>query len=300
MSGLQTTALAVLLFALGGAIGSFLNVVIFRLPRAESLVYPGSRCLSCGHSLGFLDLFPVLSYLWARGRCRYCGRGFSSRYMFVELFTGLACVGAWYMFVELRLGVAWPGGWVLLGPTLQAALAFVATCCLVVIFFVDLDHYIIPDGAVIVIAATGLALDALRLVALGGREMVVFSETTSLSSLHQVHLPKSLVGMAMGAGLLLTIAVVAEYVFKKPSMGGGDIKLAGAMGAILGPGHQFLVYFLLAVMLGAIIGVASMASGRRGRRDYLPFGPMMAAAGVVMLYVGNLVTPWVMSRFLLP
>lgn len=291
-------ALALLLFLTGAAVGSFLNVVIYRLPRGESLVRPRSRCLSCGHGLGLLDLFPVLSYLWTRGRCRYCKRPFSARYMLVELFTGLACVAAWYVLVELRLGVVWPGGWVVLGPAVQAVLVFLATCALVVVFFVDLDHFIIPDEAVLVIACVGLLLDGLRLLASGGGEMVVFPERLSLTAQYQVLLPKSLVGMAMGAGLFLIIAVVAERVFNKPSMGGGDIKLAGAMGAILGPGYGFFVYFLLAVFTGAVVGLVFMALGRKGRRDYLPFGPMLAAAGVASLYAGNVLTPAVLSRFL--
>ena len=290
-------ALGVLLFALGATVGSFLNVAIFRMPRGESLVRPRSRCLSCGHTLGPLDMFPVLSYIWAAGKCRYCRRPFSPRYMFVELFTGLACLGAWWVFVQMRLGVMWPEAWVGVGPALEAALVFIATCCLVVVFFIDLDHYIIPDETVIIIACVGLVLDGLRIAAAGASEMVIFPERMAPAGQHAVLLPKSLVGMAMGAGLLLVIAVIAERVFKKPSMGGGDIKLAGAMGAILGPGYQFFAYFLLSVFTGALVGVVAMALGRRSRRDYLPFGPMMAAAGVAILYAGGLITPWVMGRF---
>lgn len=293
------TALALVLLLAGAAVGSFLNVVVYRLPRGESLVRPRSRCLSCGHPLGVWDLFPVLSYLFARGRCRYCARPFSVRYMLVELFTGLACVGAWLVFVELQLGVAWPGRWLLVGPVLQALLVFVATCALVVVFLVDLDHMIIPDGAVGVVAVAGLLLDGLRMLATGVREMVVFSEPVWFSEHYQVLLPKSLVGMAMGAGALLLIAVVADRLFGKPSMGGGDIKLAGAMGAVLGPGYSFFVFFLLAVFAGAAIGLVCLALRRKRRRDYLPFGPMLAAAAVAMLYGGNMITPVVVARFLL-
>ncbi|MCD6360619.1 MAG: prepilin peptidase, partial [Armatimonadetes bacterium] len=176
--------MALLLLLAGAAVGSFLNVVIYRLPRGESLVRPRSRCLSCGHPLGVLDLFPVLSYLWSRGRCRYCGRSFSPRYMAVELIMGLACVGAWYVFVEWHLGSVWPGRWAEIGPQLQAALVFLGTCGLIVVFFIDLDHYIIPDEAVIVIACAGLALDGLRLLTVGGAEMVVFNEPASMSGVY--------------------------------------------------------------------------------------------------------------------
>ncbi|MGI5816664.1 MAG: prepilin peptidase [Armatimonadota bacterium] len=272
-----------IVFLIGAAIGSFLNVVIFRLPRGESLVYPRSRCLSCGADLGIADLVPVLSYLGLLGRCRHCKRLYSPRYMLVELFTGVAAVGALYFF----------------GLTIHAPLAFIAVCSLVVVFFIDLDHYIIPDGTVAIIAAVGVVLDALHLLGHGAAGAVVFNERLSAGLAYTVLLPRSLVGMAVGAGLFVAIAFVAERVFKRPGMGWGDVKLAGAMGAILGPGYQFFTYFLLAVVVGAIVGVLCMLTGAVGRRDYIPFGPMMAASGVAMIYFGDLITPVVMSRFVI-
>ncbi len=282
-TGAAGTALIVVVFLFGASIGSFLNVVIFRLPRGESLVHPRSRCLSCGSDLGLVDLVPVLSYIGLRGCCRHCARSYSPRYMLVELFTGIAAIGALYLF----------------GPTLHAPLAFLAVCCLVVVFFIDLDHYIIPDGTVAIIAGVGVALDVLRLLQGGVSGAIMFNERLSSTLEYTVVLPRSLVGMAVGAGLFVAIAFVAERVFKRPGMGWGDVKLAGAMGAILGPGYQFLTYFLLAVFIGAIVGLICMAAGFVGRRDYIPFGPMMAAAGVAMIYFGDILTPIVMSRFLI-
>lgn len=282
-TGAAGVALLGVVFLIGAAIGSFLNVVIFRLPRGQSLVHPRSRCLSCGADLGIPDLVPVLSYIGLLGRCRHCHRPYSPRYMLVELFTGLAAIGAFLIF----------------GPTVQAPLAFLAVCCLVVIFFIDLDHYIIPDETVAIIAAVGVALDVLHFFQRGFTGAVVFNERLSAGLEYTVVLPRSLVGMAVGAGLFVAIAFVAERVFKRPGMGWGDVKLAGAMGAVLGPGYQFLTYFLLAVIVGAIVGVICMIAGVVGRRDYIPFGPMMAAAGVAMIYFGDIVTPVVMSRFLL-
>ncbi|MGD9495057.1 MAG: A24 family peptidase [Armatimonadota bacterium] len=271
-----------MIFLIGAAIGSFLNVVIFRLPRRESLLFPRSRCLSCGETLGVADLVPVLSYLLLRGRCRHCGRRYSARYMVVELVAGAAAVAA-----------IW-----LLGPTFQALAAFVVVCCLVVVFFVDLDHYIIPDETVVIIALAGVALDTIRLAQRGRAAAVVFHEQLASGTQYQVALPGSIVGMVLGAGLFIAIAFVAERVFKRPGMGWGDVKLAGAMGALLGPGYQFFAYFILSVLIGALVGVVVMAAGWRGRRDYVPFGPMMAVAGVAMVYFGDVLTPVVMSRFL--
>lgn len=282
-TGAGQVAVLAVIFLTGAAIGSFLNVVIFRLPRSESLVHPRSRCLSCGQTLGIADLVPVFSYIALRGRCRHCRRPYSPRYLLVELATGLAALGAWY----------------LMGPTPQALLSFIIVCCLVVVFFVDLDHYIIPDEAVALIAAAGVVLDVLALVQRGRAVAVVFHEQTAAGPAYQVVLPASVVGMAMGAGVFVAIAFVAERVFRRPGMGWGDVKLAAGMGAVLGPGYEFFTFFLLAVLIGALVGLLTMALGKRGRRDYLPFGPMLAVAGMVTLYFGDVVTPVVMSRFML-
>lgn len=280
-TGAAQIVLQVFIVLIGATVGSFLNVVIFRLPRGESLVRPRSRCLSCGAALGVIDLVPVLSYLALRGRCRHCGRPYSPRYMFVELATGLAALAAWQIF----------------GPSLEAVLGFAIVCCLIVVFFVDLDHYIIPDETVAIIAAAGVLLDLLHMVQRGGVIGVVFEERLSSGLSYRVVLPASLVGMAVGAGVFLAIAFGAERVFKRPAMGWGDVKLAGAMGAVLGPGYQFLTYFLLSVIIGAVVGLVVMLLGLRGRRDYVPFGPMMAVAGVVMILWSEIVTPVIMSRF---
>lgn len=280
-TGAAQIVLQVFIVLIGATVGSFLNVVIFRLPRGESLVRPRSRCLSCGAALGVIDLVPVLSYLALRGRCRHCGRPYSPRYMFVELATGLAALAAWQIF----------------GPSLEAVLGFAIVCCLIVVFFVDLDHYIIPDETVAIIAAAGVLLDLLHMVQRGGVTGVVFEERLSSGLSYRVVLPASLVGMAMGAGVFLAIAFAAERVFKRPGMGWGDVKLAGAMGAVLGPGYQFLTYFLLSVIIGAVVGLVVMLLGLRGRRDYVPFGPMMAVAGVIMILWSEIVTPVIISRF---
>ncbi len=280
VAGAHPIVLVAFLFAVGATVGSFLNVVIFRLPRRESLVRPGSRCLSCGHKLGALDLVPVLSYVFLRGRCRHCGRSFSPRYMLVELASGLLCVAAVYNF----------------GPTWQAALVFVAACGLIVIFFIDLDHYIIPDEPVIVVAVVGVALDMLHLFARGAPAAIGFVERFPGTEYH-VYLPRSLVGILVGGGVFVAITFVFDRLFNKPSMGGGDIKLAAAMGAVVGPGYAFLSYFLLSVGLGVIVALPCVVLGWRKRRDYIPFGPMMAAAGIAMLYWGDVVTPAVMSVY---
>jgi leader peptidase (prepilin peptidase)/N-methyltransferase len=126
----MSIALTLLLFILGLIFGSFLNVVIYRLPRRESVVYPPSHCPACHHRLQFLDLFPVLSYLWLRGRCRYCQTKINPRYPLVEFITGLVTVIWWF-----RYGIN-PEGIALL----------IATYFLIAIAYIDLSHKIIPDA----------------------------------------------------------------------------------------------------------------------------------------------------------
>ena len=280
------------LFVFGAVVGSFLNVVIYRLPRAESIVSPPSHCFSCGARLTVLDLFPVLSYLLLRGRCRHCGKRYSPRYALVEAACGLLAIGAVVRF----------------GLTPFAAAIFVICLCLVAVFFIDLDYMIIPDEFVAAIAVLGLAINAYDIAVNGpltivsdavvrsGPAVLLYRERLGTADF-SVYLPSGIVGLLVGAGLLLFLGWVFEKIMGKPSMGGGDVKLAGAMGTLLGPGYLFVSYFLLAVVSGAVIGVAVMALKLRGRRDYIPFGPMLAAAGIVVLLWGGSVAPWVLHRF---
>ena len=270
----------IFVFLLGASIGSFLNVIIYRWPRGQSLLFPPSHCLSCGARLTFVDLVPVFSYLLLRGRCRHCGKRFSARYMLVEAATGLLAVAGVYSF----------------GLTAYAAGVFIASCALVVIFFVDLDHMIIPNEATAVVAMVGLAFDSYGLLTSGGEHAIRFSEHIG-AQYYSVYLPRSIVGLVLAGGLFLFIAWVAEAIFKKPAMGMGDVKLAAAMGAILGPGYMFASYFVLSILIGAGVSLLLIVLRLRRRRDYVPFGPMMAVAGLLMLLWGDQIAPWVLSWY---
>ncbi len=276
--------LLVLLFFVGATVGSFLNVCIFRIPEAESIVYPPSHCMSCGRRLRFLDLIPVLSALIFRFRCRYCGHRYSWQYPLVEAVAGTLFVGALMLF----------------GPSVRAVVTSVVGCALLVIFFIDLRYLIIPDGLNAIILASGLVLDLSRLFALGWRNYAItFAEEVG-DKPHLVYLPRSVVGILVGAGLFYLLSWVAGKVFGRETMGGGDIKLAGAMGAVLGPGYAFVAYALLSIVLGALIGVLLIALGIRSRKDYIPFGPMMAVAGIAMLLWGDQVTAAFLDLYHIP
>ncbi len=290
--------LLALSFAIGAVVGSFLNVCIFRLPEAQSIVSPPSRCGSCGRRLRFLDLIPILSALIFRFRCRYCGHAYNWQYPFVEALTGTLFLASVMTF----------------GPSLDAAVTIVVSCALIVIFFIDLRHLIIPDGLNAIILISGFVLDAYLLATRGWPEAAVrFQEVfsgplgappASIDSLtgpiHWVYLPRSIVGMLVGAGFFLLISWVAGKVFQREAMGGGDVKLAGAMGAVLGGGYVFLAYALISIVLGAVVGVVLIALRIRSRRDQIPFGPMMAVAGILMLFWKDPIASVVAQLYHLP
>ncbi len=282
-----------LLFVTGAVIGSFLNVVIYRWPRQESIVAPPSHCMSCGARLGIIDLFPILSYVLLRGRCRHCGHSYSPRYAFVELLTGLLLVGSAWAF----------------GGSVYALLVFIVSCCLLVIFFIDLDHMIIPDELVIAIMLIGVCVNAYNLLWHGagglqpGEPAQGWPVTHALAYTQEIaganktaFLPASLVGICLGGGVFMFVSWVFERVYGKPVLGYGDVKLAGAMGALFGPGWLFAAWFVVSVVVGAVVAIFLMVFGFRRRGEYIPFGPMLALGGIVLLLFPE-VGLWVVSRY---
>jgi leader peptidase (prepilin peptidase)/N-methyltransferase len=221
----------VAVFLLGLLLGSFLNVCIYRLPRGMSIVRPGSACPACGHALTAADLVPVFSYLWLRGRCRYCGARISPRYPLVEVATAILAATAFS---------AAPHPWA----------AAVFALLVVLVTFIDLEHQLILNVTVIAGLVAAFALSVAGL---------------------SVSLAWALAGAALAGGLMLVIALVS-----RGGMGGGDVKFACVIGAFLGPGYSLLGLFL-GFLAGALVGLALMASGRKGRRDAIPFGPFLAA-----------------------
>lgn len=270
----------VLVGALGAVIGSFLNVVIYRLPQRQSLVLPPSHCFSCGEQLGLIDLIPVLSYLLLRGRCRHCGHRFSPRYALVEATTAGLALAAVYLN----------------GPTPVAAGLFLACCALLVAIFVDIDHMIIPDQVPLLLVGLGLVFDAYRLITQGREAAIAYSQNLGGTD-YVVYLPVSVVGALLGGGVFLVIGWGFERVMGRPSLGMGDVKLAAGVGALLGPGYPFLAFFLLAMVSGAVISVGLILLRLRRRDQYIPFGPMLAAAAIAMLLWPDVLTPWVLHFY---
>jgi len=273
---------------LGACVGSFLNVVIYRVPAGRSIVRPGSAC-ACGAPIAWFDNIPILSWLILRGRARCCGRPFSPRYLLVEVLTAALFLACWLRF-----------------PPLVAACGWLFTGSLVCAMFIDLDHMIIPDAFTIGLAVGGLLLSVL-VPALHGRQSGILAMDSLRSG------SDAFVGLVAGSGTLLWIALIAEAVLRKEAMGFGDVKFVGAIGAFCGwHGALFSIFGGAAfgtVWLGAavawqkIAGTRSKGAPRAETADgspadiglgvHVPFGPMLAVAGAVyFLFLRGRVDPW--------
>lgn len=223
---------------IGATIGSFLNVVIYRMPRGISLSEPSrSFCPHCKHPLGFLDLFPLFSWLVLRGKCRYCGAKVSSRYFFVELFNGAIWAGIWYQYLILKAEPA------------TAIAYFAAASTLVAIIFIDWELYIIPDQINAFLFVVGLAYNGWLFATHDKRAMTW-------------GMPSSVAGALVGVGVLWGIAFIGRLIFGKDAMGHGDIKMARGIGAVLFPAIA-TASFGLAVVLGAVLGVIQILALRK-------------------------------------
>ena len=243
----------------GLLIGSFLNVVIARVPEGRSIWRPGSACPGCGNAIAWHDNVPLVSFAALRGRCRACGISIPWRYPIVEAVTGGLFGAAALAF----------------GPTLHAGVASALLAALVAITTIDLEHQIIPDA----ISLPGILAGFLANLATGHVSWI-----------------DSLLGIVVGGGVFLAIALVGSWLAGQDAMGGGDIKLAAMLGAFLGWKVLLLSLFVSAVG-GGILAAALMGSGLRGRKDPLPFGPFLAAGGAVGLFWGERMVRWYLSAF---
>jgi leader peptidase (prepilin peptidase) / N-methyltransferase len=246
--------MVVLVGLFGLALGSFLNVVIARVPAGGSLVHPGSACPGCSAPLAWYDNIPVLSFVALRGRCRACGMRISWRYPIVEMITATVLVLAY----------------VASGPSAEFLVACVLLPALIAMTAIDLQHQMIPDA----ITLPGIPVGLLVNLATGRISWV-----------------DSGIGILLGGGLFLVIILAS-----RGGMGGGDLKLGAMLGAFLG-WKALLFALFVAIVLGGAIGAVLLATGRRGRKDPIPFGPFLAAGGAMALYWGERAFGWWMGGF---
>ena len=233
------------------------------MPRYRSVVAPPSHCPQCGTRLAVVDLIPILSFLFLGRKCRRCGGLISWRYALVELLTGLTFVLVW---AARTPEAPW---WALLPLWIFSAVV-------IAVIFTDLDHMIIPDQ--LVLAGIGAAVISEAILVLTGRQhlLSVHVPGTGLA------LPRVVAGGVLGLVVFIVLRGFSQVLFRREGMGLGDVKLAGAIGAMLGPGLA-LLSFGVAVVVGAILGALLLVVRLRRRMEYLPFGPFMAIAALAVL-----------------
>jgi len=255
----------VLIFIFGLIFGSFLNVCIYRMPRDQSIVWPGSACTACKKPIAWYDNIPLLSYAILRGKCRHCSAAISMQYPLVELLGGIACVAAW------NQGMDYP----------YAIMANVILLSLIVITFIDIEHQIIPDEITLSGIVIGLVFST------------IYPGWHGVSG-HGQGVLYSLLGILTGGGFLLLTAVIAEKLLKKEAMGGGDIKLLGAVGALFGWKGALMTLFA-GSMVGSFVAVFLKIFFKQ---DRIPFGPYLAVGVIITLLWGEKIISWYMARML--
>ncbi len=269
---------------LGGAmVGSFLNVVIYRVPQGKSIVSPGSHC-ACGRPIAWHDNIPILSWFLLRGKARCCGRPYSIRYAFVETLTGLVFLACWLTY-----------------PPVIAVAGMILLALLIAATFIDLDHMIIPDSITIWGTVAGVLISGL-VPSLHGYSTEPLYLLGSIRAAFY-----AMIGVMIGSGLILWIGLLAEAVLRKEAMGFGDVKLMGLIGAFLGwQGAIFTVFggaivgtlwFVVAMLVGKLTGNKNQAALRAETPEgeetdlamgaQVPFGPMLAIAAAIYLLGGR-------------
>jgi leader peptidase (prepilin peptidase)/N-methyltransferase len=249
--------LGLFIFLFGSAVGSFLNVCIYRIPLPNVSIHSPRRsfCPECNETIKAHDNIPILSYLFLGGKCRYCTAKISVTYPLVELATGVLFLFMFYHF----------------GLTLEFLLALAFIAVLLPISVIDARHYIIPN----VIIVTGLILGVVIVCAIAYQRADVW------------YLLTRFIGAVAGGMVLWLIAVIGGAILRKKAMGGGDIKLMVLIGLFLGAWPELMMVIAFSALSGAIVGSALIISGRKTRQSPIPYGPFLAGAAVLVLLWGN-------------
>ncbi len=267
--------LTVIFALLGIAIGSFLNVCIDRLPAGKSLVYPASHCDACQHPLAPKDLIPVVSYLWLRGRCRYCRTNISPRVLLVELLGGVLFLLTFWRF----------------GLSAEFAVTAFWCCVFLVIMFIDWEHKLILNKVTYpaaVVALVILAVDSL----LPGRELLAnLKPFWPDSGILSVSILNGLIAGAIGFTFLLIPALINPR-----GMGFGDVKMAALIGLVTGFPLALVAVFM-GVVLGGLLAVILLLFRIKKRKETIPLGPFLSLATIATLLWGNQILNWYLAFY---
>jgi len=247
----------ILTFVFGTIIGSFLNVCIYRIPAGMSVVKPRSRCGSCGRTLTGLDMVPILSWLFLRGKCRSCKSKVSIRYPMIEALEGIL-----YLCVFLKYQVSF-----------ITLILWGFTSLLTVVFFIDLDHKIIPNKIV-----------------LFSLLMSLFPITYHLKSGYSLYPSGSwlepLWGILLPTGIMLSIAVLSILIFRRSGLGYGDVKIFAPIGIFLG-WKLALLSIWLSFVLGGFFGIYWIVIRKKSSKDVIPFAPFIVISSFIAIFFGN-------------
>ncbi|MBE9053656.1 prepilin peptidase [Nostocales cyanobacterium LEGE 11386] len=249
---------SIIVFALGASIGSFINVVVYRLPARLSILWPPSRCPHCLNQLKANDNVPVLGWIWLKGRCRYCKSKISARYPVVEAITGIIFL---LVFLVFQVSMMTIGYWAFCSWLLALSL-------------IDLDTMTLPNP----LTQSGLVLGIVFQMAVG------FFQDSWVGLIN--HLMMGIVGAVLGLWLFEAIANIGSMILGKTAMGAGDAKLAAMMGAWLGWKYLLLAGFI-ACAVGVLVGGGAMMRSRQRIGQKIPFGPFLALGAVITLFGGE-------------
>ena len=297
-----------LLFVLGTLIGSFLNVCIWRMPRGESVVAPPSHCPTCNARLSLLDMIPLVSQLWLRGKCRYCGAKFSWRYAGIELLTGIL-----FALVAIQPGnlsdLTFFGSW--MGDTIKLLRDLIFMSTLTVVFWVDYDTRLIQLESVLLMGLAGLSYEIYRAFQSADASLIL-TDGKIIAGLLPAPVPAAILTAVVTATGLWLLREGFSRMYGREAMGLGDVLLVAAIAPYLGWSALIVTFLFLASVLGALIGTAfqipravrsyrwakkrqqryggpdwSKPLLRRSLRAAMPFGPMLAIGAVASLLFGQ-------------
>jgi len=253
---------ALIAFIFGSMVGSFLNVCILRLPKDESVVFPPSHCPGCQKAIAPYDNLPVLSFFILGGRCRHCKSKISWQYPLIEALTG----GLFVLFLFY------------FGLTPKGFLYLYLTLGLLVQTVIDIRYRIIPDQITLPAIVIGLAVSA-------------FFPGIHGQSSHWGGFIASLIGLLAGGGFLYAVGTIAEWILKKEAMGGGDVKLLAAIGAVLG--WQAVIWTIfVSALAGSVVGIYTRI---RYGEELIPYGPFLAFGAFLYLFIGPQAIDWYLS-----
>ena len=273
------------IFAFGLIIGSFLNCAIYRLKTEESIVSSRSHCVKCGHKLGWKDLIPVFSFLFLKGKCRYCSKKISWQYPTVEIATGLLFL--LMAIYDLRFTIYD------FSSFFELTFHLIIVSLLIIIFVYDLKHYLIPDKIIYLAITITFFWRIFQLVVFflncGGSTSTVSSASVTISQAILNPFVSALSASAFFAAIVL--------VSKEQWMGWGDVFIAFFMGLFLGF-PNILIALFLAFTFGALVGIVLIAFGKKKMKSQVPFGPFLILATFASLFWGEAIIAWYLGLFI--